>query len=140
LTLLASAVASSADLNVGPEVLEVLNRVALPERITGEVILRYVRRAVRLGIWRRLRPESRALLLVARRFEVLRSPVVTSIVRRLLLEVEVHTLRGRALLYGVLIALRDPFLRLAGVLRDVTKLLVLGISYLNNPPLLRFYG
>jgi len=102
--------------------------------------LRYVRRAVRLGIWRRLRPESRALLLVARRFEVLRSPVVTSIVRRLLLEVEVHTLRGRALLYGALIALRDPFLRLAGVLRDATKLLVLGISYLNNPPLLRFYG
>jgi hypothetical protein len=140
LTLLASAATSSANLNVGPEVLEVLNRVALPERITGEVVSRYVRRAVRLGIWRRLRPESRALLLVARGFAVLRSPVVTSIVRRLLLEVEVHTLRGRALLYGVLIALRDPFLRLAGVLRDATKLLVLGISYLNNPPLLRFYG
>ena len=140
MTLLASAATSSANLNVGPEVLEVLNRVALPERITGEVVSRYVRRAVRLGIWRRLRPESRALLLVARRFAVLRSPVVTSIVRRLLLEVEVHTLRGRALLYGVLIALRDPFLRLAGVLRDATRLLVLGISYLNNPPLLRFYG
>jgi hypothetical protein len=140
LTLLASAATSSANLNVGPEVLEVLNRVALPERITGEVVSRYVRRAVRLGIWRRLRPESRALLLVARGFAVLRSPVVTSIVRRLLLEVEVHTLRGRALLYGVLIALRDPFLRLAGVLRDATRLLVLGISYLNNPPLLRFYG
>jgi hypothetical protein len=140
LTLLASAATSSADLNVGPEVLEVLSRVALPERITGEVVSRYVRRAVRLGIWRRLRPESRALLLVARRFGVLRSPVVTSIVRRLLLEVEVHTLRGRALLYGALIALRDPFLRLAGVLRDATRLLVLGISYLNNPPLLRFYG
>jgi hypothetical protein len=140
LTLLASAATSSANLNVGPEVLEVLNRVALPERITGEVVSRYVRRAMRLGIWRRLRPESRALLLVARRFGVLRSPVVTSIVRRLLLEVEVHTLRGRALLYGVLIALRDPFLRLAGLLRDATRLLVLGISYLNNPPLLRFYG
>jgi len=140
LTLLASAATSSANLNVGPEVLEVLNRVALPERITGEVVSRYVRRAIRLGIWRRLRPESRALLLVARRFEVLRSQVVTSIVRRLLLEVEVHTLRGRALLYGVLIALRDPFLRLAGLLRDATRLLVLGISYLNNPPLLRFYG
>jgi hypothetical protein len=140
LTLLASAAASSANLNVGPEVLEVLNRVALPERITGEVVSRYVRRAIRLGIWRRLRPESRALLLVARGFEVLRSPVVTSIVRRLLLEIVVHTLRGRALLYGVLIALRDPFLRLTGLLRDVTRLLVLGISYLNNPPLLRFYG
>jgi len=125
---------------VGSEALEVFNRIALPEYITGELISRYVRRAIRLGIWRRLKPESRALLLVARRFTVLRSPTVTSVVRRLLLEIEVRTLRGRALLYGVLVALRDPFLRLAGVLRDVAKLLVLGISYLNNPPVFRFYG
>jgi len=123
-----------------PEVVRVVEGLVLPEVVTGGLVSRFVRRAVRLGIWRRLRPESRALLLVARRFAVLRSPVVTSAVRRLLLEIEVHTLRGRALLYGVLIAFRDPFLRLAGAARDVTKLLAIGISYLSNPPIYRVYG
>jgi hypothetical protein len=123
-----------------PEVVRVVEGLVLPEVVTGDLVSRFVRRAVRLGIWRRLRPESRALLLVARRFAVLRSPVVTSAVRRLLLEIEVHTLRGRAILYGVLIALRDPFLRLAGAARDVTKLLAIGISYLSNPPIYRVYG
>jgi len=140
LTLLALSLATPTPANVGSEALEVFNRIALPEYITGELISRYVRRAIRLGIWRRLKPESRALLLVARRFTVLRSPTVTSVVRGVLLEIEVQTLRGRALLYGVLVALRDPLLRLAGVLGDVAKLLVLGISYLNNPPMFRFYG
>ena len=140
MTLLALSLATPTPANVGPEALEVFNRITLPERITGELISRYVRRAIRLGTWRRLKPESRALLLVARRFTVLRSPAVTSVVRGVLLEIEVRTLRGRALLYGILIALRDPFLRLAGVLKDVAKLLVLGISYLNNPPVFRFYG
>jgi len=140
LTLLALSLATPTPANVGPEALEVFNRIALPEHITGELISRYVRRAIRLGIWRRLKPESRALLLVARRFAVLRSPVVTSVVRRLLLDIETHTLRGRALLYGIAIALREPLLRLAGVLEDVVKLLVLGISYLNNPPVFRVYG
>ena len=63
MTLLALSLATPASANVEPEALEVLNCVALPERITGELVSRYVRRAVRLGIWKRLKPESRACLL-----------------------------------------------------------------------------
>ena len=134
----ALAAVTSTALDAGPQVLDLLDGVVLPGKVTDGLVSRFVRRAARLGIWRRLRPESRALLLVARRFSVLRSPVAVSALRRAMLEVELLTLRGRALLFGVLVSLRDPCLRLSGVFGDVAKLLAIGISYLSNPPAYRY--
>jgi hypothetical protein len=138
LTSPALAAVTSTALDAGPQVLDLLDGVVLPGKVTGGLVSRFVRRDARLGIWRRLRPESRALLLVARRFSVLRSPVAVSALRRAMLEVELLTLRGRALLFGVLVSLRDPYLRLSGVFGDVAKLLAIGISYLSNPPAYRY--
>jgi hypothetical protein len=138
LTSPALAAVTSTALDAGPQVLDLLDGVVLPGKVTGGLVSRFVRRAVRLGIWRRLRPESRALLPAARCFSVFRSPVAVSALRRAMLEVELLTLRGRALLFGVLVSLRDPYLRLSGVFGDVAKLLVVGISYLSNPSAYRY--
>jgi len=138
LSSLALAAVTSTTLDVGSQVLDLLDGVVLPGKVTGGLVSRFVRRAARLGIWRRLRPESRALLLAARCFSVFRSPVAVSALRRAMLEVELLMLRGRALLFGALVSLRDPYLRLSGVFGDVAKPLAIGISRLSNPLAYRY--
>jgi len=117
-----------------------LARVVIPERIDGVVVERYMRKAMRLGIWGLLKPEARALLLVLRRWGPVRSPMLRSILVRILLEIELCTLRGKALFYGILISLKSLGLTLNKALRNIPNLLYLGISSLNSPPMYRVYG
>jgi len=99
---------------------------------------RYVRKALRSGAWQRLRRESRLLLrAVARYIRVVKSPVLREVLRGILLEIEPFTLRGRAVFYGVLVALRRG---LVEALRDLKRLITLGIGYLNLPLMWRVLG
>lgn len=96
------------------------------------------RKALRLGLWGFLEPEKRALILVLRRWVGrVKSPVLIKILEEIYVEIELNTFRGRALFYGVLVALRSGLLE---VLESLKFLLYLGISYLSNPPLFRFLG
>jgi len=117
-----------------------LSELLLPREISGKIVDRYIRKALRTNSWRTLKPENRALLLALRRWRSIKSPTLKSILYRIFLEIELHTLRGRALFYGIILVMRSYIHRLEEILKDVAKLLAIGISYLNNPPIYRIYG
>jgi len=52
-------------------------------------------------------------------------------------KIELFTLRGKAVFYGVLVAVRSGFLE---DLSSVKRLITLGVSYLNLPELWRILG
>jgi len=119
---------------------DLLAKLLLPREISGKIIDRYIRKALRTNSWRALKPENRALLLALRRWRSIKSPTLKSILYRVFLEIELHTLRGKALFYGIILAMKNYIHRLEEILRDMAKLLAIGISYLNNPPIYRVYG
>lgn len=119
---------------------EAVSRLLLPRRMDGRTVEGYVRKAMRLGVWRRLRHEARALLLALRGWGPVRSPTLREVLRRILLEIELAGLKGRALFYGALMALRGALRGLRELLARPAYLLALGISYLNTPPMYRVYG
>ncbi|MEM1900193.1 MAG: hypothetical protein QXN90_06530 [Zestosphaera sp.] len=109
-----------------------------PAGFTSDVIEKMFKKAVRLKIWKNLKPEVRALILALRKWKnKINSPILKTILEEIYVEIELNTLKGKALLYGVTIALRDGLLE---VIQSVKSLLCLGISYLSNPPLFRFLG
>jgi len=143
MSLVASLLAEAAESLEGEFVESVkgaLAKIVIPERIDGVVVEKYVRKAMRFGVWGRLRPEARALLLALRRWGPVRSPTLRSIVEGILLEIELCTVRGRALFYGIVVSLKSLGLTTREALKNVARLLYLGISYLNNPPMYRVYG
>jgi len=125
---------------------ELVAKLLLPQRITGEVIEKYFRKALRVGAWRALRKEARALILAARnvRIGTVKSPVLATALKQAFLTIELHTLKGKALYYGVIITMKQAPHTLKQALtktkQTLTKILIEGISYLNNPPTLRIYG
>lgn len=123
---------------VGEEFFRLLEKELLPRIIDESVARYYTMKAVRLGVWRYLSAESRALLrAVAAWGGAVKSKVLSGILREIFLLVELETLKGKALLYGALVALGSG---LQGLLTYTKTLLCLGISYLNNPPIFRFLG
>jgi len=103
----------------------------------------YVARSIRNGTWRMLRAEARALLLAIRFWRgSLRSRVLKEVLKEIFLEIELLTLRGKALFYGLLILLRKSVGGLRNILslKSLGEILVIGLSYINNPPLYRVYG
>ena len=111
-----------------------------PKRIVSDIIEYYVRRALRLGIWRKLKPEAKALLQVLRKWsKPIKSPLLLTIVKHILLEIEIHTFKGKALLMGLILVLQKSKLYTFKLLQDIKKILLLGISYLNNPLMYRFH-
>lgn len=122
----------------GGTIVRYLEDALLPRVIDGTVARRYARKAVRTGVWRHLSAESRALLRALSAWRgVVRSPVLRAAVGGILLRVELATLRGRALLFGLAVTARSG---LRGALRSAETLLCLGISYLSNPPAFRLLG
>lgn len=119
---------------------ELLTKILLPKKVTGNVVDRYVRKALRIGAWRDLKQENRAILIVARKWGVIKSAILKSILYRIFLEIELHTIRGKALFYGIILTMKSTIYKLHEALRDVQKLLTIGILYLNNPPIYRIYG
>jgi len=122
----------------GEDVLRPLERVLLPRVIGGNVVKYCVWKAVRVRFWRSLIPGPRALLRAASVWRsVVRSRVLDGILGEIFLLVGLETLRGRALLYGALVALRSG---LQDLLDSVEGLLCLGVSYLTNSLVFRFLG
>ena len=125
---------------------EVTAELLLPRKVTKETIEKYFRKALRVGAWRALTKEVKALILAARkaRIATVKSPALLTVLREAFLTIELHTLKGKAVYYGALITLRQAPNTLRQALRKarqaLTKILIEGISYLNNPPTLRIYG
>jgi len=73
---------------------------------TGGVVQAYIRKAIRTGAWRHLKPESRSLLIALRGWrKPVKSHVLRSILLRIFVEIELHTTRGKAIFYGILEAM-----------------------------------
>ncbi|MDK6027914.1 hypothetical protein QPL79_00845 [Ignisphaera sp. 4213-co] len=87
-----------------------------------------------------LKPESRALLLALRRWGVVKSSTLKSILLNIFLEIELCTVRGKALFYGIILTMKNCVEKAINIVRDFGKILYTGISYLNNPPMYRIYG
>jgi len=105
--------------------------------VTSSLISRFIRKAVRTGVWSKLPTTSRALLLASRCLRIVKSRVLSDILAGIMVEIELSTLRGRAIYYGVLVALRQG---LKEALGDFKRLITLGIGYLNLPSMWRVLG
>jgi hypothetical protein len=123
------------------EVTSKFKELVLPKVITRDLIISYVRKALRTRVWFSLSPYQRALLkaLTLSRVYVVRSRVLKELITELLLIIERGTLKGKALWYGLVIAL-NMCKYLKNIVLNVETLLYLGINYLNNPPIFRPYG
>ncbi|MEM1731204.1 MAG: hypothetical protein QXV81_08770 [Ignisphaera sp.] len=107
----------------------------------GSTIKTYIRKAVRTGAWRSLKPESRALLLALRSWKrSVKSLVLRSILTRIFVEIELHTTRGKAIFYGILEAMRKAREVLSDLSGNLSKIIAMGIQYMNLPLLYRIHG
>ena len=144
MTIIASQLAELIRRGPGRQVVEeakgLLAQIILPRRITGRVIEKYIRKALIVRAWHRLGAEERALLILTRRLPRVKSPVLTSVLRRILLKIEMLTVRGQALFYGIILTMQSTLGRILRPLINIPRLLAIGISYLNNPPHMRIYG
>ncbi|MEM2208534.1 MAG: hypothetical protein QXG17_07585 [Sulfolobales archaeon] len=115
--------------------------IALSFDSVGGTVKTYIRKAVRTGAWRSLKPESRALLLALRSWKrSVKSPVLRSILTRIFVEIELHTTRGKAIFYGILEAMREAREVLSDLSRNLSKIIAMGIQYMNLPLLYRIHG
>ncbi len=119
-----------------------LARALVSQPLTPHIVSTYLRKAFRSGAWKTLSPEERALLIFISRYwrREIRSKTLVEILKRIAMKIELSTLRGRALLYGLAEYVRRGLGTIADALRNIGTLLWLGISYLNNPPMYRIYG
>jgi hypothetical protein len=135
---LASSIAKSIILDLGTDSLkpfiEYLSKLFPIMRINLDLINRIFRKALRLGAWTMLKASERAMLMALRRYlasgGVIVSRNVIEIVKRIYAEIEIHSLRGRAILVGIITCLRrniDP------LSRGEEELLVEGLQYINRP-------
>jgi hypothetical protein len=133
--------ASAAGSELVEKAKEVLLSIVAPDNISRAVVEKLFRKALRVGAWSSLKPEQKALILALRKWRgVVRSRNLLEVVKRIFLEVELFTFRGRALLYGVAIAIKNGVNVAKDVLNNTGYILATGIMYLNNPPMLRVYG
>ncbi|MEM1797534.1 MAG: hypothetical protein QXM97_07400, partial [Zestosphaera sp.] len=115
--------------------------IALSFDSAGGTVKTYIRKAVRTGAWRSLKPESRALLLALRSWKrSVKSPVLRSILTRIFVEIELHTTRGKAIFYGILEAMRGAREILSDLSGNLSKIIAMGIQYMNLPLLYRIHG
>lgn len=141
MTLIVSAWCEVLGRSIGDDSLtlakSIVSKFLVPRDVTMGTLEYYYRKALRSNAWWKLRRESRALLLASRFLSSIKSPVLLSILRELLLEIELHTFRGKAVFYGVLVALRQGIHEALG---DLKRLITLGVGYLNLPLMWRILG
>jgi hypothetical protein len=136
---LSKAVAEGSSLVIYAK--RILLDIATPNKISKPIIEKFFRKALRTGIWRKLGAEQRALILALRLWRGrIKSATLLEIVKSIFLEIELSTFRGKALLYGTAIAIKNRLLKAGNITRSISYILATGIMYLNNPPMLRVYG
>lgn len=111
------------------------------ELYTGSGVDRYIRRAIRNGVWGNLGLSTRVLLVALRKWSgVVKSPTLRRILVEIYVEIELYTTRGRALFYGILIAMNRAHGLLYDISSNLTKIMVMGLQYVNLPRIHRIYG
>ncbi len=145
MTLLATGLAKAAGEGPGQSITQkakqLLAQILLPKTITPQAIEKYFRKALRTKAWYTLKPETKALILALRKWKhQIKSQTLTQTLKGILTHIELHTLKGKAIYYGIILTLKNTKTRLAELLKNTTQLLITGIFYLNNPPTLRIYG
>ncbi len=119
---------------------EILGQIILPKEITRQTIEKYIRKAIQTHAWYRLEKIDKAILILTRKLPRIKSPMLKSILYRIFLEIEMCTTRGKALFYGIIISMHNTLDKLHELLGNVSRLLTIGLFYLNNPPMYRVYG
>jgi len=120
---------------------KLLARITLPTTINKDVIKKYIKKSLRTKVWRTLKPEQRALLIALLRWGgEIKSTLLKKILEEIFLEIELHTLRGKAIFYGLLLCMKKKLFPLTELLQNISRAIVIGISYLNNPLTCRPYG
>ncbi|MEM4607891.1 MAG: hypothetical protein QXV93_06955, partial [Zestosphaera sp.] len=67
-----------------------------PAGFTSDVIEKMFKKAVRLKIWKNLKPEVRALILALRKWKnKISSPILKTILEEIYVEIELNTLKGK---------------------------------------------
>jgi hypothetical protein len=117
-----------------------LSRIVVPHNITKRVVEKYIRKAFQIRAWYRLPHIDRLILFLARRFPRIKSPRFKEILTDIFLEIELQTIRGKALFYGILMAMKISIYKLGELLHNVKRILTIGLQYLNNPIIYRIYG
>jgi len=135
---LAANLSSSLSRGVPQEVVRRLAELLIPRDIGYSLVDGYVRRAARRGLLYRIPPHRRAFLMALRTWlskgYKLRSKVVLELVRAALAEIEIMTLRGRAVALGILIAIKRGLTR---AITRIEELLVIGLQHINTPTIYR---
>ncbi|MBE9391223.1 hypothetical protein IOK49_03925 [Fervidicoccus fontis] len=114
-----------------------LSEILLSVRITGADIEKYIRKAIRYNVWRLLPDERRIFLILARRKRSFTSKLISEAIRSSLIEIESLTLRGKALIHGIILKFKEMIFGIGKkeVEREKDIILALGISHLNAPSL-----
>jgi hypothetical protein len=116
-------------------------------QITPQLVSAAYKRALRFGAFWRLRPEERAVLILARRLRAIRSPVLREVILRILEKVwpskakiiKAYEEGLRLLARKIQLALAIGAVQIAEALRKAGPEMIktLGLQYLNTPPLYR---
>lgn len=100
--------------------------------VSLNIIESIFRKAARLGALKYLDPEERSLLIALRaflkRYGKVRSEILIKILMRIYAKIEAHSLRGRAILIGILLRLRR-----GRDVEDPEVLLIEGLQFTNKP-------
>jgi hypothetical protein len=129
---LASSIVPKINIDAVRDLLPYLLRVMRIERIDLVFIEKLARKAMRLGVWARLNPFERSIIYVLRGFLKKGYKVVSRelhmIIAKIYAEVEMYSLRGRAVLIGIMVRVRS-----GRDLGTIEELLVEGLQFMNRP-------
>jgi hypothetical protein len=131
---LAKSIMINLDLEYLKTLLPNLSKYIAIEKIDLKTVESMIRRSMRLGAWRKLPEEKRAFLRAIRNFlkrgQRIASNIVIDILKKIYMEIEIHSLRGKAILIGILIRTR----RNNSIdTENPEELLVEGLQYINRP-------
>ena len=109
----------------------ILATLILPQTITHYEIERYYRKAHRTQAWRNLPKEARALIQAARKTikTKVRSPTLHTTLTKIFLQIELHTLKAKALLKAITKLLTTSLTHVLTHSKNfLTRLLVIGLN------------
>lgn len=118
----------------------VFKKLILPKEITKSIVQKYIRRAIHNKSWFMLPRERRALLkaLILAQITVVKNSKLKSLILEAIEFIEKHSVKGKAILYGLIIVFNRFKTRVEPWFLKLETLLYLGINYLSNPSLFRY--
>ena len=144
MTILEAGLAELAGEGLGQQITkeakDLLAQIILPQEITRQTIEKYIRKAIQIHAWYHLKRLDKAILTLTRKLPKIKSPTLKTILQKIFLQIELHTTRGKALFYGIIISMSNTMHKLHELLKNIPRLLTIGLFYLNNPPIYRVYG